>query len=283
MSNILKEKIEVLNEAELAELSLKETLSVEEAICDVSDLAFLVETADLPVDPSSVKELGGVGDFDKYQFFNQNQIAGISEDDLLDLLDPDSRTSQTGEENKGDLNEAMVGGAGNLNHDYVVRNAADLNNGDLSIQMTEIPASFDEILTGGNTLRRSTDSKHAQATGVPIDMNDLLNGGKIVASNVADEVNGKDPEPTQKGIEHAVAHPVGSHQNNTLKEGAGYIGLLLGEEAGENSLLQDDGDGGEDGADDEDDGEDDDDSEAGNSLPDDFDEDSFLASLDSEV
>ena len=65
MSNTLKEKITLLSEAELAELSLRETLSVEEALCDASDPAFLVETADLPVDPKDCKECQGVGDFDK--------------------------------------------------------------------------------------------------------------------------------------------------------------------------------------------------------------------------
>ena len=292
MSATLKEKIEMLSEAELAELSLRETLSVEEAICDASDPAFLVETADLPVAPGDVKDLAGVGDFDKYQFFNQDQIAGIGTDDLIDLYDPDSRGGQSTEGDK-DLNEGMVpGGPGQLNHDFVVRNAADTINSDLSVQFNDMPTSFDEILTGGNTLRRATDSQHALAAGVPIDVNDLLGDGKIVASNVADEVNGKDPVATKKGVETIVKHPKGSHQNTTLKEGVvlsgpQFISFLLNEDSADNQLA----DNNDLLADDQDDDEDDDDFVDGDTsgddddmgdLPADFDTDSFLASLDGE-
>lgn len=285
MSNTLKEKITLLSEAELAELSLRETLSVEEALCDASDPAFLVETADLPVDPKDCKECQGVGDFDKYQFFNQDQIAGIATDDLLDLYDPDNQGGHTTEGDK-DLNEAMIpGGPGVLNHDFVVRNAADTVNSDLSVQFNDVPSSFDEILTGGNTLRRATGSQHARAAGVPIQVDDLLDHGKIVASNVADEVNGDEPTSSQKSVETIVAHPEGSHQNQTLKEGAsGMVAFLIGESA-DNAhaemagTLPDD-----DGEDDDLETEDDDINvdEEGSELPDDFDADDFLASLEDE-
>jgi hypothetical protein len=287
MSATLKDKIEQMSQAELEELSLQETLSVEEAICDAVDPAFLVETADLPVNGADCKELTGVGDFDKYQFFNQDQIAGIDNEDLLDLYDPDNRGGANTEGDK-DLNEAMIsGGPGRLNHDFVVRNAADTANGDLSVQFTDMPSSFDEILTAGNTLRRAVDNKHAQAAGVPIDVNDLLGNGTIRASNVADEVNGQDPEPTAKGVETVVAHPEGTHQNNTLKEGTvmdggSYLKFLLGESsdnniADSNDLLPDD-ENDDEGDDDYVDGNDDD--EENGELPKDFDTDSFLASLD---
>jgi hypothetical protein len=289
MSTLLKEKIDVLSEAELAELSLRETLSVEEAICDVSDMAFLVETADLPVNPNSVKELGGVGDFDKYQFFNQDQIAGITNDDLADLYDPDNHGGHASEGDK-DLNEAMIpGGPGQLNHDFVVRNSADSINSDLSVQFNDMPTSFDEILTGGNTLRRSVSTKHAEAAGVPIELDDLI-AGKITASNVADEVNDKEGSAEENSIETTVDHPVGTHQNDTLKtadnlgetlNGPAYLSYLLGESADnaitDNNDLPTDDDGVEDDDDIDDEGCDDDE---GGDLPDNFDEDDFLSSID---
>ena len=294
MSTLLKEKIDVLSEAELAELSLRETLSVEEAICDVSDMAFLVETADLPVNPNSVKELSGVGDFDKYQFFNQDQIAGITNDDLADLYDPDNHGGHTSEGDK-DLNEAMIpGGPGQLNHDFVVRNSADSINSDLSVQFNDMPKSFDEILTGGNTLRRSVSSKHAEAAGVPIELDDLM-AGKITASNVADEVNDKEDTAEENSIETTVEHPAGTHQNDTLKtadnlgetlSGPAYLSYLIGESAdnaiADNNDLPADDDGVEDDDDIDDEGCDDEgcDDEEGGDLPDNFDEDDFLSSID---
>ena len=174
---------------------------------------------------------------------------------------------------------------GALNHDFVVRNAADTVNTDLSVQFNDVPSSFDEILTGGNTLRRATGSQHARAAGVPIQVDDLLDHGKIVASNVADEVNGDEPTSSQKGVETIVAHPEGSHQNQTLKEGvSGMVAFLIGESA-DNAhaemagTLPDD-----DGEDDDLETEDDDINvdEEGSELPDDFDADDFLASLEDE-
>lgn len=286
MSNTLKEKIELMSEAELAELSLRETLSVEESVCDAADMAFLVETADLPVNPKDCKECEGVGDFDKYQFFNQDQIAGIATDDLLDLYDPDNQGGHTTVGDK-DLNEAMLpGGPGALNHDFVVRNAADTINTDLSVQFNDMPSDFDEILTGGNTLRRATDTQHARAAGVPIQVDDLLGDGRIVASNVADEVNGDEQVSSKKGVETIVDHPEGTHQNNTLKESgvSGMVSFLLGESSdnahAELSGPMPDDDGEEDDLDLE--NEDADDEEEGSELASDFDESDFLASLDDE-
>jgi hypothetical protein len=235
MSNTLKEKITLLSEAELAELTLRETLSVEEALCDASDPAFLIETADLPVDLKDLKdckECKGVGEFDKYQFFNQDQIAGITNSDLYNLYDPDSQDSYTTEGDK-DLNEAMIpGGPGTLNNDFIIRNAADITNPDLSVQFTEIPSDFDEILTAGSVLRRAADTQHARAAGVPIQIEDLLKSSKIVASNLADEVNGKQDVSHQYGVETIVAHPIGTDQNQTLKEGVnGMVSFLIGESA----------------------------------------------------
>jgi len=86
-----QEKIKMLSEAEWAALSLQETLSVEEAICDDADMRLMVETADMPVNQYDFSELTGVSDFDKFQFFNQDQIMGMDGDDLEDMFDPDNR------------------------------------------------------------------------------------------------------------------------------------------------------------------------------------------------
>jgi len=290
MSTLLKEKIDVLSEAELAELSLRETLSVEEAICDVSDMAFLVETADLPVNPNSVKELGGVGDFDKYQFFNQDQIAGITNDDLADLYDPDNHGGQTSEGDK-DLNEAMIpGGPGQLNHDFINRSAADLNNPDIGVQTNDMPTNFEEILTSGSMVRRQMDSKTAMLAGVPENMEDILNGTPEGVEKAA-QAEGNDDQPEVFSIETGtVDHPVGTHQNSTLKtadnlgetlNGPAYLSYLLGESADnaitDNNDLPADDDGVEDDDDIDDEGCDDDE---GGDLPDNFDEDDFLSSID---
>lgn len=283
MSNTLKQKIDLMTENELAELSLRETLSVEEAICDAADMAFLVETADLPVDAASVKELSGVGDFDKYQFFNQDQIAGIDTEDLVDLYDPDNKGGAASEGDK-DLNEGMAGTIGNVNHDFVTRTAADMNNPDLGIQTTEMPDNFDEVLTGGSLVRRPTSTKSASLHGVPENIEDIL-GGSQTAVDKADQVNSGSDQPEVKSVETGVVdHPVGTHQNSTLKEGGDLVSFLLGESSDnaitdENGIMPDD-----DSEEDDDDLEGDDngeDDEDGSTLPEDFDTDSFLASLDS--
>jgi hypothetical protein len=95
-----KEKIELLTESEWEELSLRETLSAEEALCDVADLQFMAETADLP---KSDKDLAGFikaaeGEFDHYQFFNQDQLSGLSTEDAEDLTDPDRKNAGLNEE-----------------------------------------------------------------------------------------------------------------------------------------------------------------------------------------
>jgi hypothetical protein len=202
MNNTLKEKIEMLSESELAELSLKETLSTEEALCDAADMAFLVETADLPVDISSVKELIGVGDFDKYQFFNQNQIVGLSDEDLEDY-DPDNKTPDS------ELNE------NSLNHDYIIRANADATNGDLSVQFNDMPSNMESILTAGNTLRHQVADHHTRAAGVPVSVAALL-AGTIEAVNPADEVNG-------------IAHSAIEENYSPSKTSGSLVSFLLGE------------------------------------------------------
>jgi hypothetical protein len=101
-----KEKIELMSEAQWAELSLRETLSAEEAMCDVADLKFIAETADLPKSDADLAGFigGASGEFDKYQFFNQDQLSGLSTEDAEDLTDPDRKG--TGGLNEGALEKA---------------------------------------------------------------------------------------------------------------------------------------------------------------------------------
>lgn len=89
------QKIKLMSESEWAELSLAETLCVEEAVCDAAEPLFLTETAVMPNGASDMPEIAG--DFDKYQFFNQDQIAGIGNDDLEDMFDPDSKNPSSTE------------------------------------------------------------------------------------------------------------------------------------------------------------------------------------------
>jgi hypothetical protein len=93
-----KEKIKLLEQKELEELSLQETLSAEEAVCDAMEPRFLVETADLPKsdsDLAGMADLKSDGDFDKYQFFNQDQVMGVTDEDLYDITNPDKPLTGT--------------------------------------------------------------------------------------------------------------------------------------------------------------------------------------------
>ena len=152
MSNkVLKEMIGNLDQAELEKLSLAETLSVEEAVCDTASAAFLVETAsflgeataDMPMNPADVAAaLRNNDDFDKYQRFNQNNISGIDDEDLHDMTDPDQR----GGDGKGDAQQHGAGntekdhlaadagvdaGGGHADHDGVVASQNDIDENDL--------------------------------------------------------------------------------------------------------------------------------------------------------
>jgi hypothetical protein len=86
--NTTTEKLNQIEEERWSALSLQETLNVEEAIADGAEPFFMTETADMPMNPAAAPEIAG--DFDKYQFFNQDQIAGMDSDDLTDF-DPDNR------------------------------------------------------------------------------------------------------------------------------------------------------------------------------------------------
>lgn len=87
----LKSKIQKLDEAQLARLSLKETLDVEEALCETVEPYFMNEAADLLSNNGDISELKGLGEFDKYQRFNQNNLDGLDDEDAMDFLDPDSK------------------------------------------------------------------------------------------------------------------------------------------------------------------------------------------------
>lgn len=92
LNTSLKSKIQKLDEAQLARLSLQETLNLEEALCDTMEPQFMSETADLSMDYSNIAELKGLGEFDRYQRFNQNHLDGIDDEDALELLDPDGKS-----------------------------------------------------------------------------------------------------------------------------------------------------------------------------------------------
>jgi hypothetical protein len=181
MSNkVLKEMIGNLDQAELEKLSLAETLSVEEAVCDSASAPFLVETAtflgeataDMPMNPADVAAaLRNNDDFDKYQRFNQNNISGIDDEDLQDMTDPDQRGSVNNVGN-GDLNEGMSAVA------YGSEQYAYLTDPDRGLSGSDIP---DESDLEDQKKRIDTDVKGdgQQMVGVPGKTSNVL--GETVA------------------------------------------------------------------------------------------------------
>jgi hypothetical protein len=94
----LQEQLEILQQAKLEEISLQETLSLEEAIADaIVDDKVINPVNDLPIedDDSGLLDMSEVQDdldknyFNKFQFFNQNHIPQFSDYDLVRDLSPD--------------------------------------------------------------------------------------------------------------------------------------------------------------------------------------------------
>ena len=284
--NTLKNKIELADQEVWEKLSLKETMSLEEAVCDLADPQFLFETADMSMDPTKVSDLKGMKEFDDFQVFNQNYITGFNDADLQDMYDPDNKGGHTTEGDKP-MNEGMMaGGPGSLVHDFITRSAADLNNPDIGIQTTDMPSSFSDILTSGSMVRRPSENSVGKMAGVPENFEDILSGSAHGVEKAAQANTGGDAPEAYTIEDGVVKHPIGTHQNQTLKEA--HISFLLGEDGSADNYSSDNNDflssADEDSDDDDDDGVDDEDSddEDSDNLPDDFDTDSFLRSLESE-
>jgi len=245
-----KEKINLLTEAEWAALSLQETLSVEEAICDDADMRLMVEMADMPVNQYDFSELTGVSDFDKFQFFNQDQIIGMDGDDLEDMFDPDNR-----------------GGAVNLGSQAVNEEVATFDP-----SFSEDPSIKDDFHFADNDLPGSGDMdnqmKHvmtSDGTKESVDGQETPFGeGRVMtAAFYMKMLLGEDAADGDGST--SVAAPADNSQDNAYSDN--------------NDTIQDDG-GDDDGFDQDNmdgDGDDDGDDVGG---PLDFDEGAFLKSLD---
>jgi hypothetical protein len=86
MFNILNEDIQNMNDFELAELSLKETLSIEETICDV---LFDEQIANVNLTNSGTPHNQSLDDtVNSLMFHNQDHL-GMSEEDVANF-DPDA-------------------------------------------------------------------------------------------------------------------------------------------------------------------------------------------------
>lgn len=284
--NTLKTKIDKADQEEWEKMSLKETMSLEETISDIADPQFLFETADMSIDPTKISDLKGMKEFDDFQVFNQNYITGFSDADLQDMYDPDNKGGHTTEGDKP-MNEGIVpGGPGSLVHDFVTRSAADMNNPDIGIQTSDMPTAFSDVLTAGSMVRRPAENPTGKMAGVPENFEDILSGSHHGVEKAA-QANTNTDIPEEYTIEDGVlSHPVGTHHSHALKEM--NISFLLGEGGSSDNYASDNNDflssADEDSDDDDDSGVDDDDSDDddGANLPDDFDTDSFLRSLESE-
>ena len=282
----LKNKIDAIDQSEWEAMSLRETMSLEEAICDIADPQLLFETADMNIDPTKISDLKNMREFDDFQVFNQNYITGVSDEDLQDLYDPDNKGGHTTEGDKP-MNEDMIkGGPGSLVHDFVTRSAADLNNPDIGIQTTDIPSAFSDILTSGSMVRRPAENTVGKMAGVPENFEDILSGAAHGVEKAQQSNTGSDAPEDYTIEDGVVKHPVGTHQNQTLKED--LIAHLLGEsgsadnyDSDNNNFMSFSEDDSDDDADEGVDDEDEDNDDSGE-LPDDFDTDSFLKSLDDE-
>lgn len=94
MFTTLKQSINEMNAQELEAISLAETLSLEEALCDVASDEFVNEATstdtgrDMPADGSfNASEFAG--DAESLQFYNQEQIPGMDDEDMDDMANPD--------------------------------------------------------------------------------------------------------------------------------------------------------------------------------------------------
>jgi hypothetical protein len=88
MFSELKKGIEEANQRELEAISLRETLSLEEAICDMADEKFVTEATALAVGkdlPDSVKAGDFTTDAESYMFHNQDRLPGLDQEDLEDI------------------------------------------------------------------------------------------------------------------------------------------------------------------------------------------------------
>lgn len=91
MFSMLKEEIQNLNDSELEALSLEETISLEESLCealtDVGD--------DLPMSDNegytTISSSHFDNDAESFQRHNQDHLGGLDEEDLHDIGNPDHR------------------------------------------------------------------------------------------------------------------------------------------------------------------------------------------------
>ena len=256
MMRTIKSHINEMNYMELENMSLLETLLAEEALCDSISPEFLRETADMPYDTTSIKELlRGTPEYDQYSKFNQNYVLGMSQDEADDYYDSDDNL-----DGREYSSSDHVGGGGihddeddymcestsafsgyGYNGDYVTRAVADMANGDLSVMHQDIPDNFDYIMTGGNVLRRATIDSKSQAYGVPINLDNILNHD-IKAADIVGQVNNYHPNPTQRSAaSDFIPHPTHTHVKDTevvgdggnfdggIQESSRLVSNLLGE------------------------------------------------------
>lgn len=155
-----KDTIQQMNEQELAELSLEETLSIEEAVCDEVDMQFLIETADMPIDATDISGvLAGNGEYDKFQFYNQDHLQGLTDEDLDDIGNPDNRG---GTEHDADLHETMHSAIDATNKTY-----ADASDPQLDQAYDDIP-TIAELVGETNTSSKKSAGL-SQVSGVGVD------------------------------------------------------------------------------------------------------------------
>lgn len=126
MFNILNEEISSLNDFELAELSLKETLSVEEAICDT---IFNEEAMTaVPLTKSGTPHNQGLDDMINSLMFHNQDHLGMSEEDATNF-DPDNANLDLGKDalqskdSSMDLVEALL----TINEEHQEPDADDLD------------------------------------------------------------------------------------------------------------------------------------------------------------
>lgn len=232
----IKSHINEMNYMELENMSLLETLLAEEALCDSISPEFLRETADMPYDTTSIKELlRGTPEYDQYSKFNQNYVLGMSQDEADDYYDSDDNL-----DGREYSSSDHVGGGGihddeddymcestsafsgyGYNGDYVARAVADMANGDLSVMHQDIPDNFDYIMTSGNVLRRATIDSKSRAYGVPVNLDNILNHD-IKAADIIGQVNGYHPVPEQQSAASKfMPHPTHTHVKDTEVLGGG--------------------------------------------------------------
>lgn len=225
---IIKSRINEMNFMELEQMSLIETLLTEEMVCDTASPEFLHESSDLPYDTTSIKELlRGTPEYDKMSIFNQNFVHGMSQDEADDYYNSDDNMdgreySSSDHEDDDYFHESTQAFHGyGYNGDYISRAVADISNGDLSVMHTDIPDSFDYIMTGGNVMRRATSSPKSQAYGVPVNLDDILNHN-VKAADIVGQVNNYHPDPSIRSAPNDfIPHPTHTHVKRTEIEGKG--------------------------------------------------------------